>query len=308
MKRYFGVIVAFVFVLGAIIFSYKKWDEKTKESARDSALAKLKVDYAERVAWIRVVPDQKQYKDEVDTFFRWYFKEVNDHLNKFGGSRNHDEYLKELDERASKPGKNEKLDEKKEVYEYVKKHFDVFKANQYAPLWTSTNAGVRLDIVSASLVQSGGEPKVRYQVVVWGLPREERQDERGTKRIVTNGSFSIAWKMFDEKLKLHSEMNAQGDPSSKVDWGDRYIKFFPPGLVIGHYDVDLMPAEVKEVEITFTISGRALTGGPINSTHVWKLEAPAEWKLKTGEAWKGAGESVRPEEEINARVEKGAKK
>jgi hypothetical protein len=308
MKRYFGVIVAFVFVLGAIVFSYRKWDEKTKDTAQALALAKLRVDYAERVAFVKTNPTEKGYKDEVDTFFRWYFKEVNEHLNKFGGNRNFDDYLKELDERAGKPGRNEKLDEKKEVYEYVKKQFDQFKSNQYQPLWTSTQNGVRFDIVTANLVQSGGEPKVRYQVVVWGLPREERTDERGTKSVRTNGSFAIAWKMFDEKMKLHSEMNAQGDPSSKVDWGERYIKFFPPGLVFGHYDVDLMPAEVKAVEITFTVSARSPTGGDIRSEYLWKLDAPAEWKLKTGESWKGAGESVRPEEEINARVEKGGKK
>jgi hypothetical protein len=308
MKRYFGVIVAFVFVVGAIVFSYRKWDEKTKDTARELAFSKLQVDYAERVAWIRVNPNEKGYKDEVDTFFRWYFKEVNEQINKFGYNRNHDDYLRELDERAGKPGKNEKLDEKKEVYETVKKQFEVFKSNQYAPLWTSTQNGIRFDIVSANLVQSGGESKVRYQVVVWGLPREQRQDDRGTKRVTTNGSFAIAWKMFDEKMKLHSEMNASGDPSNKIDWGERYIKFFPPGVVFGHYDVDLMPAEVKAVEIAFTVSARALTGGEIRSEHLWKLDAPAEWKLKTGETWKGAGESVRPEEEINARVEKPGKK
>ena len=308
MKRYFGVIVALVFVAGAIVFSVKKWNEKTVESAKDAALAKLKLDYAERFAWIRVNPDEKSYKDEVDTFFRWYFKEVNEYLNKYGGNRNFDEYLKELDERSGKPGKNEKLDEKKAVYEYVKKQFDQFKSSQYKPLWTSTNNGIRLDIVSANQVRVGSEDKVRYQVVVWGLPREERQDEKGTKRVTTNGSFRIAWKMYDEKNKLHSEMNAEGDPSSKVDWGDRYIKFFPVGLVIGHYDVDLLPAEVKSIEITFTISGRSLTGGDIRSEHLWKLEPPAEWKLKAGETWKGAGESVRPEEEINARVEDPKKK
>lgn len=308
MKRYFGVIVAFVFVVGAIVFSFRKWNEKTAEQARDAAMSKLKLDYAERYSWVRLNPDEKGYKDEVDTFFRWYFKEVNEYLNKFGGNRNFDDYLQELEERANKPGKNERLDEKKAIYEYVRKQFDQFKGNQYQPLWTSTNNGIRLDIVSANLTKSGGEDKVRYQVVVWGLPREERVDDKGVKKITTSGAFAIEWKMWDDKDKLHSEMTAQGDPTNKVDWGERYVKFFPSGLVIGHYDVDLMPPEVKNAEIKFTISGRSLTGGDIRSEHLWKLEVPAEWKLKSGESWKGAGESVRPEEEINARVEQGKKK
>jgi hypothetical protein len=39
---------------------------------------------------------------------------------------------------------------------------------------------------------------------------------------------------------------------------------------------------------------------------VWKIDAPAEWKLKPGEKWEGAEESVRPAEEIDPAAAKAS--
>jgi len=47
----------------------------------------------------------------------------------------------------------------------------------------------------------------------------------------------------------------------------------------------------------------------INAEYKWNLDAPAEWKLGVGETWKGAQESIRPEEEIDPNAgKKTAKK
>jgi hypothetical protein len=313
MKRYFGVVFAVVFVIIGIIFSYRKYDTKTTESARDLSVEKIRADYYDRVGWIRVNPDEKAYKDEVTTFLRWYFKEVNEHQNKYGGNKNFDDYLVELDERALKSKKDDRLDDKKATYDYVRKVFDMFKSGNYAPMSTFTSNGIRMDIVSYNKVMDAGEEKVRYQLVFWGIPRELRVDDRGVRKVIANASFTIGWKLFDEKGKLLGEMNAAGDPASRIDWPERYVKFFPPGIMLGHYDVDLMPAEfppekdakkkdpipLKAVEIAFNISSRAPSGGSITAAYNWKLDVPAEWKLKAGAEWKGATESVRPEEEID---------
>ena len=69
-------------------------------------------------------------------------------------------------------------------------------------------------------------------------------------------------------------------------------------MVLGHYDIDLLPAETKNVEIVFNISSHAPSGGEVSSQFTWKLETPAEWKLRPGETWKDAQESVRSKEEI----------
>ncbi len=293
MKRYLGVVLALVFVVASIVVAYRNFKTKDAEAQRDANAARIKIEYLERVGWIRSNPDEKSYKDEVETFFRWYFGQVQEHLNRFGGNRNFDGYLAELEKR-----KDPQAAEKKAIYDYVKNVFDKMREGKYQPVWSASDKGLRLDVLSTEPVTSGGEPKIRYQVVLWGPQRELREDGK-VRKMATSASWSIMWKMFDEKGKLISEMTAQGDPSNKVDWPERFIPEFPPQMYLGHYDVDLVPAEVKNMEITFTVASRSSTGGDQNAQFLWKLEPPAEWKLRPGEQWKGAQESVRPEDEID---------
>lgn len=303
MKRYLGVILAIAFVLVAIGFSYNKYQKKALEAARDADAARIKIEYLERVGWIRSNPDDKAYKDEVNTFFRWYFKEINEHLNRFGGNRAFDDYLAELERRAE-GGRDQQIAEKKAYFEYAKKLFDLLKGGTYEPVWTGSDKGMRLDVVSTDSVMVAGEPKVRYQLVLWGPQREMREESKNLKKMVTSASFNVTWKLYDDKGKLIGEMNAPGDPSMKIDFPERFIAQFPPQMVIGHYDVELLPDNVKTMEIAFNVNSRSNSGGDARAAFTWKLETPAEWKLRPGEAWKGAEESVRPEDEINPTAKK----
>jgi hypothetical protein len=311
MKRYFGIIVAIVGVTASIIWTMRKWDAKTAEAARELSIAKLRGDYLERAAWLRNVPEQKQYIDENQNFMRWYFKEVTEHLNKHGGNREFDDYLKELSDRAARSTKDDgggKLEEKKAVYEYTRKVFDSLRKGDYAPWWTATDKGIRLDIVSADTMRVGADEVIHLKLVVWGLPREERVDDKNNRRITVPASFRFNWKLFDEKEKLVAEIPGEGGPDSRVEWPERYVKFFPGQVLLGHYNIDKLPAEVKSAEIVFTISSRTPTGGDILASYTWKGDVPAAWKLGAGEGWKGAQESVRPEEEIDPRAAAGGKK
>jgi hypothetical protein len=141
-------------------------------------------------------------------------------------------------------------------------------------------------------------------VVVSGLPRDERTDDKGIRRVSVNASFKFNWKLYDEKQKLIAEIPGEGGPDSRVEWPDRFVKFFPPMVVLGHYDIDALPAETKTADIEWTISARSPTGGDMNLAYQWKGEVPAAWKLGAGETWKDATDSVRPEEEINAQAPK----
>ena len=300
MKRYFGIIVAVLGVSAGIVFAMRKWDAKNADSARELNMARIRAEYLERAPWLRNVPDQKAYIDENQTFMTWYFKEVTEHLNKHGGNREFDDYLKELDERSAKSKKSDDdgsgAEKKKEVYAYTRKIFDVLKKKEYSPWWTSTDKGIRLDVMSAD---TGTDGRIHLPLVVWGLPRDSRTDDKNITRVTVNASFKFNWKLYDEKMKLIGEIPGEGGPDSRVDWPERFVKFFPPMVVIGHYDIDRLPAEVKTADITWTISARSATGGDIMATYSWKGEVPAAWKMGAGEVWKGATDSIRPEEEIN---------
>lgn len=118
----------------------RKWEEKTTEAKREASAAKIKQEYLERVSWIRAVPEQKAYTDEVGTFMRWYFKEVNEHVNEFRLNRNFDDYLVELEEKGARKGggdvdsAKDRSGEKKAAYESTKKLFDTFKSGQLLAL------------------------------------------------------------------------------------------------------------------------------------------------------------------------------
>jgi hypothetical protein len=302
MKQYFGIILAVLGVGLGIGWTMRKWEAKTADAARELSIARLRGDYLERAPFLRSITEQKQYVDENQTFLKWYFKEVAEHLAKHGGNREFDDYLKELDARSAKNSKDDeggKIEERKAAYAYTRAVFDTFRKGDYAPWWSSIDDGIRFDIVSADTVRQGTEEKIHMPVVVWGLPRDERTDDRGVHRVKVNASFRFNWKLYDDKNKLIAEIPGEGGPDSRVDWPERYVKFFPPGVVIGHYDIDKLPAETKTLEIEWSISARATTGGDLNAAFHWKGDAPAAWKLAAGEGWKGAQESIRPEDEID---------
>ncbi|MHB8873076.1 MAG: hypothetical protein ACYC8T_05260 [Myxococcaceae bacterium] len=309
MKRYLGIFVAVGFVLFAIIFASSKWSAKVDEGARDASTARIKNDYLERVGWIRSNPDDKSYRDEVGTFLRWYFTQVTNHLNQHGGNREFNDYLLDLEKKSERGGKEQQASDRKSYFEYTKKFFDLLKSGNYSPVWTGSDKGMRLDVVSTDTVMADGQPQIRFQLAVWGAQRELREDGK-VKKMATSAAFNVTWKMYDEKDVLVAEMNAPGDPAMKVDYPERFIEWFPPQMVIGHFDIDLVPANVKRVEIVFNVNSHAASGGDVAGSYLWKLDAPAEWKLREGQEWKGAQESVRPAEEIdpNGALKKNARK
>jgi hypothetical protein len=302
MKGTWGFILLLVAVVigGAVV--WKKYEKKTVEAARTADFDRIQKEYLERVGWIRSNPEDRSYRDEVGTFFRWYFKEINEHHNRFGGNKNFDGYLEEIEKRSERLT-DAQVAEKKKVYEYVKETFERLRAGNYSPIFTATSNGLRFDIVSADVKMVGGEPKIHMPLVLWGAQRELREDSARMKRMMTSATFAANWKLFDAKGKLYGEMNASGDPSNLVDWPDRFIQEFPAQVVLGQYEMDLLPAEVVKAEMEFIVTSRSPTGGEARGSFVWKLDVPAEWKLKQGETWKGATEDVRPPEEIEQKAQ-----
>lgn len=308
MKRFIGVIIIIAGIAAIVVWSARRFEQRSTEIAREQSELRLRAAYLERVAWLRNVPEEKAYRDEIGTFLAWYFKEVGEHMARFGGNRAFDDYLQELEERGKKtpsskfegPARN-RIEDKRAAYEYTKGVFEQFRSKAYAPLWTATSRGMRLDIASADPVRMGPEEKIRLQVVAWGLPMDERVDEHKVRRLTSNASFRFTWRLFDDKQKLIGEMPGEGGPEGRIDWPERFVKFFPPVVLLGYYDVDKLPQNVKSAEITFNIGARSPTGGDMQGTYVWKLDVPAAWKLGAGEVWHGAQESIRPKEEIEGR-------
>ncbi|HEY0095096.1 MAG TPA: hypothetical protein VGB96_12255, partial [Archangium sp.] len=223
-----------------------------------------------------------------------YFTQVDAHHDRYKLGKQYDAYLVELEKRGDK---DDRVQDRKAFYEYTRQVFDQMREGKYTPMWTATDKGMRLDVVSADVVKVLDKPQVRLRLALWGAQREERTDGK-VKKMVTSASFKTQWKLTDERGKLLGEMSAE-DPSMKVDFPERFIAEFPPQMVLGHYDMDLVPNEVKKMEITFNVSSRASSGGDVAATYLWKLDVPQEWRLGAGEKWEGAEVTERAEEEID---------
>lgn len=294
MKRYLGLILLVAAIGFAAFTTYRTASARTLEAQREAELSRVQRDYLERVGWMRANPDAQAYGKEVGPFFKAYFEQVGTYQDHFKLGKNFDAYLAEVEKRAKE---DDRAQDRKAFYDYTRRVFDQMREGRYTPLWTGTDKGMRLDVLSAQGVKVMGKPQVRLQLVLWGAQRAERSDGK-VKKMVTSASFKTQWKLTDERGKLVGEMTAD-DPSMKIDFPERFIAEFPPQMVLGHYDMDLVPSEVKKMEITFNVSSRAASGGDATATYVWKPEVPAEWRLGAGEHWEGATVDERPEEEID---------
>jgi hypothetical protein len=294
LKRYFGLALVIVGAILAAVMTSRAAGARALEAQRDEDLTRVQKDYLERVGWMRINPDENAYRQELSPFFKKYFEQVSAHQDRFKLDKEFDAYLTELEKRADK---DDRAQDRKAFYEYTRHVFDSMRGGKYKPLFTSTDKGMRLDVVSADVIRVMDKPQVRLQLVLWGAQREEKTDGK-IKKMVTSASFKTQWKLTDERGKLIGEMNAE-DPSMKVDFPERFIAEFPPQMVLGHYDMDLMPSEVKKMEIAFQVSSRAVTGGDATAKYLWKLEVPTDWRLGAGEKWEGATVSERPEDEID---------
>ena len=284
MKRYLGIFLCLAVVLVPASFAVKGWQEAKFEADKGLSETRLRADYLERISWMRSIPSETAYQSEMKNFLQWYFGRINQHVKEFKLNPRFDDYL----ERLAGLSHIDRPEERRRVYENVRSVFDLMQHGRYHPQWTASNQNVRLDVLSSQVIFDKGERKIRYQLVIWGLPRTQTLDDQKRLRVHNRASFRAQWRMFDLKGKAIAEMRLEGDMAGRVDWPELYVSMFPADVTLGHYDVDLMPSNAETVEISFNIFSPSLTGGDMRPTFVWKRAVPPEWRLNPGEEWKNA--------------------
>ena len=296
MQQKIGPILIVVGLIAIGAFLINKHSGRADAAESELAWTRIQRDYLERVGWIRSNPDEAGYKSEVNNFLGWYFKQVDGHMKRFGGNTEYDDYVKEREARGVP-----KLEEHKAHWAFVKGIFDAMKGGRYAPVFSGTDKGMRLDVVSSDVVMEGGKPMIRLVLALWGAQREIRDEGKGQKRMAASARFRVAFKApraagKGGKAPAPYEAEIGGDPGKKIDHPERFIPQFPPQMVLGHYDIDLWPSDAEKMEITFNVDSTSPTGGNANATYVWKLDTPSDWKLAPGAAWEGASEVEREPE------------
>jgi hypothetical protein len=316
-----NALILFLLVVSGLcavgVVGWRRNEAQTLVLQRELAFSKLRADALERLGWIRSIPDEKQYQEEVQSFFKWYFEGVDAYRKRFELSPAFDEYLGELEQRKAQEKDVENLPalpdgrrpsatrtsvDSKAFYAAEKALFDKMHTGRYLPAFSGTDKGMRLDVVGVDVSAAGGKPRVRLPLVLWGAQRYTKEDEHGgKKRVVTSADISASFRLLDSSGKLVAEMTA-GAPGMKNDFPERLIAEFPPQLVLAQYEFERVPSGVAQMEATFSVRSHAPSGGDANATYSWHTAVPEEWRLGPGEAWEGAQESERSAEDINAAI------
>ena len=199
MKNLIGIAAVTLVLLGVCGALQHRITVKTLQAEKSQDLSRIQKEYFERVGWMRSNPDFKVYREEVPVFLSWYFSEMDAHQRKYGGNLNYDDYLSELDSKASKTASKAKeevqISNKKTYFEFTKKFFDVLKQGNYAPPWSFSEKGLRLDILSTQTQLKAGKPEIRLPVILWGAYREVRDDGH-LKKVVSSANINVHWKLF----------------------------------------------------------------------------------------------------------------
>jgi hypothetical protein len=265
--------------------------------------AQLKREFVERAGVGRAIPVDRidEWRDEAAALFRWY-------LEQLAAIRNRHPSVPPAPSGAAAAAEERKgkLNEKEKAsYDEWQKladgRFALLKEARYAPLFTSTAEGMRLDLLATQTGQhpAGGGPGLRIDFALWGVPRRVEKDKQGdvtTTRVLLPAVFRrIAFRMLDEKGKLYGEMNGPGEPFQKLVDPERWVEDFPPGVVFGSWWVDLLPREAMITEMELELALRGANGNERTALFKFTIPVREEWRLAPGAAYQAETREVAPD-------------
>jgi hypothetical protein len=266
---------------------------KAEVAASQLERAQLKREFVERAAVGRALPPERidEWRDEAAALFRWYLGELSAIQNRHPTAPPPRSGL----QAATEERKGKLSDKERAGYEEWQKlaegRFALVKEARYAPLFTATAEGMRLDLLATETGPhpAGGGAALRIDFALWGAPRrveKERQKDVTTTKVVLPIVFrQIAFRMLDEKGKLYGEMNGPGEPYQKLTDPERWVDDFPPGVLFGSWWVDLLPREAVTTEMDLQIALRGASGGERVGLFKFTLPVREEWRLAPGAAY-----------------------
>lgn len=302
MKKLLVVALpAGILIFGAVaIFSTLR--DRGEQGAVLVERAQLKREFVERAAVGRAIAPERidEWRDEAAALFRWYLQELSSIRN-----RHPTVPAAQSGAKAAAEERKGKFTEKdKASYEEWQKladgRFTLIKEARYAPLFTATAEGMRIDLlaVETGAHPAGGGTGLRIDFALWGAPRRVEKDKQGdvttTKVLLPIVFRALAFRMLDEKGKLYGEMSGPGEPFRKLIDPERWVEDFPPGVVFGSWWVDLLPREAATAEFDVDTSVRGASGNERPAVFRFKLPVREEWRLAPGATYEAQTREAAP--------------
>lgn len=302
MKKLLVVALPAGLAIFAAVAIFSSMRARSEASAAQLERAQLKREFVERAAVGRAIAVERidEWRDESAALLRWY-------LGELSAIRNRHPTVPPAASGAMAAAEERKgrlTDKERASYEEWQKladgRFALVKEARYAPLFTSTAEGMRLDVLATETGQhpAGGGPALRIDFALWGAPRRVEKEKQGdvttTKVLLPIVFRQIAFRMLDEKGKLYGEMNGPGEPFQKLADPERWVEDFPPGVVFGSWWVDLLPREAVTVEMDLDVSLRGASGNERAGLFKFSLPVREEWRLPPGAAYEAQTREAAP--------------
>jgi hypothetical protein len=289
-----GIAAVLVFVGG--LWAYSAHRRSVTEYEHQLDLDRIRKEFLQREPFAQLMADPAKYEEEQRAIFKWYVGELTEHYKHYPAFKNYQRFMDDLLARrkAKRVGVKD-FAGYEERYQIIHPLWEMIRTGKYDPIFSGVDQGLRLDIYEVETM-TAKEPKIRFKFVLWGPQRRWSTDSSSggrVTRLFVNASFpSTGFKFTHEDQKTVNEIRATGDPF-KIDNPERFVDEFPPGAVVGYYEIPKVPAPVASAEMTFEITTRSVVSGEeATAKTVWKTPVPTEWKLSPGMSWEGAREEL----------------
>lgn len=296
-KWIFTAILVILIGTGAVWLVKYALDQNTDKSMQVD-LQTEKFQFLLKSVWPRVAQNTAQYKDEVTSLTKTYFKNIKAIYEKYGRVQDLDARWKEYEKGGAAAGtplsvdistdKSKNKAEKesfKEAFDYSKQIYTMFLTGVYQPVLTDTKEGVRLDFYKFETIGSGDAGRVRWSFIMWGALPEMRYT-------------GMELKLYDAEGKHFGTMHsASSQPNLRVDDPSIWIGDFPPGATPGYYELPLFPYPVAKMDLSFNVSGRSYFGSSVAWIYEFKgIPVEPSWKMPPDAKWDAQAVEVPVEE------------
>jgi hypothetical protein len=292
-------LIAFIFGLliialgaGAMIFQQKN---RADEAEFEQRLAEIHQDTARQVAMLTHSPEDKVGYDRQQVV-RKHGQAIEELRAKYPEKLAPDAFIKNMEEKAKEGVKDKaKTAEYRARYDFLKEIWDGYMKNgNFKPLFAGESNGFRFEVIGIQKSNDGGEPGLRWDVLIYGAPPREQWD----LATFNNDTWvEFAEKETSGKRKGQPKRVRYSSPSPRfmptvlIDKPWEWFPEWPAGVMVGYY-VRIPQWDSRSTWTDMSLKGsmRTVGGTVIPLSFEWKrLVIDASWKGTAGGPADNAG-------------------
>lgn len=278
MKQLLPLLIGLLVLGGGAGYVISDLSKREDQARYDAGLAKVQRDSAMLVPQVVGVPDGA-VPGEATRLFQHHQDGVNALYKTFPDLKNPDAFLQGV-ERKAKAGTydDEKRQAFTERYEALKAlHKDIIKG-EYRPVWTQRAGAMRLDVVRLRPKQVKGRSWLVADIVMWG-PVKERITfgAMDLKLLVEHEVPGRRGRMVDKKAVIPITAS-NGTPSTLIDAPYEWMPGFPPGVMVGTYNLPVLPRATTRLSLKLNMITSAAGGSRVPAQFEFlDVEVPPTW-------------------------------